>query len=157
MKSDDANPSGIGDRKLFTMILATVAVALSLAMVLVAVVKGGCAACLTTDSGACVPMTCHWTFRTVALLGIVAVVVSVGWVLVREARSRRFLAFVDILVAALVAIACYTPVMGLCARPEMSCHTTACIVASLCVGLVVVSVAMAVVAKDGSGKPKMEL
>jgi hypothetical protein len=115
-----------GDRK-HTGEKAVDVVALGLATAILATpsLVPPCAHELLTASGATVPMRCHWTFQTVRLLGLTAMVVAMPLLAVRKGSRRNATAEFLVLLAALVVAVTQPWMVGLCGKDEMACHTTA--------------------------------
>lgn len=135
-------------------VLAAVATAAGLAAAVAAAAMGGCDACAaTTSTGACVPMTCHWTMRAAVLLEALAAVATAGLAFVRCKAGRRWLAAVGFLAQSSVLAAFYTPLMGLCGNAQMHCHATA----TVCTVLAAVAMIACVVAAVQADPDKADL
>lgn len=114
-------------------VLGIAACIVALANAGVAGAMGGCTACLDTTTGGCAHMACFYTFHAVALLQVLGAIAIAGVAFVKCKVGRRWLAAACIAAQALTVICMYTPVGGLCANAEMSCHTTALAVTVLAV------------------------
>ena len=111
-----------------TCVLAAVVMA---AIALVSAFMGGCPTQVELANGNTAPMRCFWTFTAdtyVAVLGIVIALVSMTC---KDKSGRRAAGVFLVACAAVVAVLPASFAVGLCAMPEMHCHTTAHIVWAL--------------------------
>lgn len=116
-------------------LLGIAACVLALANAVVAGAMGGCTACLDTTTGGCAHMACYYTFRAVTLVQVLGALAILGVAFVKCKVGRRWLAATCIVAQALTVICMYTPVGGLCANAEMTCHATATVVTVLAVAM----------------------
>lgn len=106
--------------------------AVMVAIACVSAVMGGCDTMVELANGNSAPMKCHWTFVADTFIPLVGVVIALMAVTCKDQSGRRA-AGVGLIAVALVA-ACMPASfgIGLCASPDMHCHTTAAIVWALC-------------------------
>jgi FtsH-binding integral membrane protein len=134
---------------------------LAAACVLAAVVAqamGGCADCVQTAAGGCVPMKCNYTMCAVALVQVMAALCCAALAFVKCKVGRRWLAVGGMAGQALMLVSLYTPFMGLCGKPEMHCHATAHVLTAFAVAVIVgCVVACAKADPNAVAKPKRGL
>lgn len=107
---------------------------------------GGCTGAVETAAGGTVPMKCHWTIIAVFLIEVMAAFSTLGLAFVKCKIGRRWLACSGVLAQALVLIALYSPLMGLCGDATMHCHLSAnvlAVAAAVAIVLCVVAAALA--------------
>ena len=86
---------------------------------------GGCPGMLELASGNSVPMKCHWAFVADTFVAAIGIVVAFVGMMCKDKMGRRAIA-VSYIACAIVAACMPTSVaIGICAMPEMHCHTTA--------------------------------
>lgn len=130
---------------------------LALVAMIVSIVLGGCSKQLETTTGGVCYMKCYWCFRASALVLCVPVVISCVQAFLQEMSSRRICS-VTVAITSLVAILFNaTPIIGICGKSGMYCHTTALIVNILCVLVIILAIVAFVAAKPKDKKPKMSL
>lgn len=139
-------------------VLVAVGITAAVAVAVAAQVMGGCEECLHTDTGMCVPMKCHWTFRAVTLLEVVAAYSYAGLLTTGAKVARRWTSASMIVAQAATLYAIHTPYMGICANLDMHCHLTArvCTVFAL-VAVVAAAVTYAKADPDAASLPKRGL
>ena len=138
-------------------ILTAAVTLLSLAVVVSAFALGGCATCVETAAGACVPMKCHWTFQAVGLLGIMGVAAAAAGFTTPGVHGRRVCSALAALANALVLFALYGPLLGLCAKAEMDCHAHATVVSVFAAAALLIAVIAFATCNPAAKKPKKEL
>ncbi|WP_449314513.1 DUF4418 family protein [Rubneribacter sp.] len=111
--------------------MSLVATTLAAAAALAAGVSSGCAACVETAAGACVPMKCHYTFVAVCLVEALGAFGTLGLVFVKCKMGRRWLAAVGLAAHAAALALMRTGLMGLCGDTSMHCHETALLCTAL--------------------------
>jgi hypothetical protein len=136
-------------------VLSCLAVAAALGGTIAAFAMGGCSGVIEKAAGGSVPMKCHWTILAVGFIGLITVVTSLGGFFIKDPTGRRWAAGFAIAAAAVALFCLYGPVMGLCGKSTMECHTTA----TVCTVFLVVMMACdaAVLIKADGEKPKMKL
>jgi hypothetical protein len=93
-------------------------------VVVLLAIYGGCTGTVETSSGAEEPMQCYRTFSTTTTILVIGYVVYL-WTLWPSKSMLMKVARVIPIVVSLIAIIVTTPIgMGICASPEMPCHTT---------------------------------
>ena len=86
---------------------------------------GGCTTMIETAAGGTVPMKCHWTYQSIRVIAAAGFACAIGGFFCDSKMSRRIVASLIIVMAALTAVVPTDAVIGLCANPEMHCHTAA--------------------------------
>ncbi|MBQ9042174.1 MAG: DUF4418 family protein [Eggerthellaceae bacterium] len=114
------------------------------AIAIVSAVMGGCDTMVELANGNSAPMKCHWTFVADTFIPIIGVAIALMAITCKDQSGRRAAA-VGYIVTAIVA-ACMPASfgIGLCAMPEMHCHSTATIVWVLCAIAVVIGIVQVV-------------
>ena len=114
------------------------------AISLVSAVMGGCDTMVELANGNSAPMKCHWTFVADTFIGIIGVVVALMGATCKDQSGRRATGVGAIAVALVAACMPASFGIGLCAMPDMHCHTTALVVWVLCAVAAVVVVVQVV-------------
>ena len=115
----------------WTILCVVGAVAMA-AIAAVAAFLGGCPGQLELANGNTVPMKCHWAFVADTFIGVLGAVIALVSVTCKDKSGRRAVAIGYIACAAIAAIIPTQMAIGLCAMPDMHCHSTAHIVWALC-------------------------
>lgn len=102
------------------------------AISIVSAFLGGCPSTLTLSSGGNVPMKCFWAFTADSYIGLIGIVIALVGMTCKDQSGRRATGVSLIAVAAVAACIPAPFCIGLCAMPDMHCHTTAHIVWALC-------------------------
>ena len=139
-------------------IACAVAAVVMAAMSVVSAFMGGCPGVLELASGSSVPMKCHWTFIADAFIGIMGIVSALVAISCKEQSGRRA-ASIGYIATALVAACMPAPfAIGLCANPDMHCHSTAIIVWALCAVAAIVGIVLVAKANPAAADlPKRSL
>ena len=114
------------------------------AIAIVSAVMGGCDTMVELANGNSAPMKCHWTFVADTFIPIIGVVIALMAITCKDQSGRRAAAVGYIATAIVAACMPASFAIGLCAMPEMHCHTTATIVWALCAVAVVVGIVQVV-------------
>ena len=140
------------------MAACVVAAAVMAAISAVSFFMGGCPGMLELTSGNSVPMKCHWTFIADAFVGIIGIVMALVAISCKEQSGRRAAAIGYIATALVAACMPASFAIGLCANPDMHCHTTATIVWVACAVAVIVGIVLAAKANPSAADlPKRSL
>lgn len=136
-------------------IIGAIEVAALACLTIWSAVSGGCSTPVELAGGGSAPMKCFWTFRAAAAVGAVGTVSALLALISKTKEGRRFCT-IGAIAAAIVAMLLPTPgVIGLCAMPEMHCHTTA--LGVWIVGAIAIVVGIVLAAKadpTAASKPK---
>ena len=116
---------------------------------LVSAYMGGCPTMVELANGNSAPMRCFWTFTADTYVAVGGIATALVAMTCREKTGRRAMAIAYIVVAIVAACMPMWFAVGLCASPEMHCHTTATIVWVLC-GLAAVVGIVQIVKADPS-------
>ena len=139
-------------------VISAVEVVALAALTIWAAVSGGCTTQVELASGAGMPMKCFWTFKAVPVVGAVGVVSALLALFAKTREGRRFCSVVTACAAIAAMLVPTSLVIGLCANPEMHCHTTALGVWVIgAIGVVVAIVQVAKADPDAAERPKMAL
>ena len=102
------------------------------AIALVSAFMGGCSSTVELASGSTMPMKCFWTFVADTYVSVAGIALALVGTACTEKTGRRLAGAGAIVCAAAAACLPAPFAIGLCANPEMHCHTTALIVWVLC-------------------------
>lgn len=136
------------------IVLSALSLAAAVAALLITVIIGACSAGIETAMGTAVPMKCHWTARTVTMISILPVIVSILQFTMDDKRGRRCLALVLLISAVLIFLITTNAGIGICAAKGMACGTMALAVRIDMVILAVISIVQLVRAPAAKDKPK---
>ncbi|MBM7865592.1 DUF4418 family protein [Heliobacterium gestii] len=106
-------------------LLAYVSMFLSVALLATPKFAPICTEMMITQSGAAVPMRCHYAFQAEYLVGIFALLLSGGLLALKESGGRRVLSLLLIASGAFVFLIPQSWLIGICAKDTMDCHRTA--------------------------------
>lgn len=137
-------------------ILCWLACAAMIASLLICMFMGGCSSMVETVMGNQVPMKCHWAFNAGALVSALGTIGAFAAAIVKKPELRKAYLILTIIDAIAVVACNATPIIGICAKAGMHCHTTAMFVNIVCVVAVVMAL-VAVLLGNKSSKPKMSL
>lgn len=128
------------------------------AIAIVSAVLGGCEMQLELANGNSAPMKCHWTFVADSFIPIIGAACALLGMTCKDASGRRAVGILLIVSAVIVALIPTSAAIGLCAMPDMHCHTTAHIVWALSALAALVGIVQVVKAKPATGDlPKRTL
>ena len=129
-----------------------------LGIALVSAFMGGCSTMLELANGNSVPMKCFWTFVADTYIAIVGIVIALAASFCKEQSGRRACA-ISYIATAVVAACMPAPfAIGLCAAPDMHCHTTAAIVWALSAVAAVIGIVQIVKANPATANlPKRSI
>lgn len=114
------------------------------AISLVSAVMGGCQTMVELASGSSAPMKCHWTFVADTFIGIIGIVIALMGITCKDQSGRRATGVGAIAVAIIAACMPASFGIGLCAMPDMHCHTTALFVWVLCAVAAIIGIVQVV-------------
>ena len=128
------------------------------AIAIVSAVMGGCPTMLELANGNSVPMKCHWTFVADTFIPIIGVVVALAAMTCKDQSGRRAAAIGYIATAAIAACMPASFAIGLCAMPDMHCHSTAAIVWALSAVAAIIGIVMLAKSNpDAANLPKRSI
>lgn len=137
------------------LVLASLAVVLSLALVVGIHLFPPCSECIETAAGGCVPMKCHWTFRAEIPAALLLILISAGQFFLKEPKLRRLSSFFIILVSFTGILLTTNAVIGICMKAGMACHATA-LFYRIVYGLLILTAVIQLLKADSEQRHKRE-
>ena len=121
-------------------ILCVIGAIVFAAISLASAVLGGCDTMVELANGNSAPMKCHWTFVADSFIGIIGIVFALMGIMCKDQTGRRVIGVGVVVVAIIAACMPASFGIGLCAMPDMQCHTTALAVWALCAVAVIIGI-----------------
>ena len=140
------------------MVVGIIEVVIMLAIAIWSGVMGGCSTQLETTAGGTCFMKCHWTFIAMPFVAIIGVVTAALATFAKTAEGRRFCAVATVVVAIIAIILTTSLGIGICAKSEMHCNTTA--MGVWIMGAIAIILGLVQIAKgnpEAAERPKMKL
>lgn len=126
-------------KKLSVVLSAVAAIVAAALMAVIKFVAPVCSGLIETVAGKQIPMKCHWTAIAVFVIAALIAVVAIAGIVTEQFTLSGITIFV--LATAIFVLVSDSMGIGVCANPEMACHTTAayaktCAIADGVVGIV---------------------
>lgn len=126
-------------KKLSVVLSAVAAVVAAAMMAVIKFVAPVCSGLIETAAGKQIPMKCHWTAIAVFVVAVLIAVVAIAGIVTEQFTLSGIAIFA--LATAIFVIVSDSLGIGVCANPEMACHTTiayakACAIAEGVIGVV---------------------
>lgn len=126
--------------KKLSVILSVVAIFVAAAMfAVIKYVALPCTGLIETAMGKQIPMKCHWTAIAITVVAVVIAVIAIAGIVTEQFTLSGITIFA--LATAIFVLVSDSMGIGVCANPEMACHTTiayakACAIAEGVIGVV---------------------